>query len=304
MGEKKLFCGDNKTYRVSCPSGLPGHHNRIIVQGCKTLQCPVCWPEAINHEAGAASERLRGIKTTYRKQLGLDLGWPYHFSFSPPPEQYRKGPEKLKEQALKHAKSIGIIGGCIVQHDIRTEGRNNKEKQEIIEQYRRKELELPYSLHFHIVGFAPNFDARLQADEWIRSDSFHRRTSWTYRNHGAQNPRRRNMDDKRRNLYKTIRYELSHAHIEERRHALTWWGMCAYNNVVVEKIIERKDDICEICGRQNHLYLDDQDQGEHQIKRIHKHYKISSTVKIRIMSRYADILGMILPTCETLAEVC
>jgi len=79
-----------------------------------------------------------------------------------------------------------------------------------------------FSPHFHVVGYG-----------WHKGFAI---PGWVIKNHGV-----------RKSVHATVMYQLSHAGVHEKYHAVTWFGALSYNKLKVPQEVEEKPK-CPMCG--------------------------------------------------------
>lgn len=215
---------------------------------------------------------MRGIHDAHLK-AGFELGIPVHLILSPPRSLYGSFGDltalnKVKAQARKLAESIGIVGGCMVIHNKRG---TNKQLAAYRDHY-LTDQDLPDSWHFHIVGFLPQ-------GHKIKSNVVQEKTGWVYKRIDFRVA-------KFKTVFNIVNYELKHAAYNEKTHILTWFGVCAYNNVKSEKTIIKHTATCKVCGHEIHRYRDGIDIGEKIIRQEHTEYWLDLTLVNRLTARY------------------
>jgi len=139
-----------------------------------------------------------------------------------------KDRELSRSEVRKALAYVGVKGGCIIEHPWR---QNKKTK------------EWYYSPHYHSLGVG-----------WV-SGSKARHYEKTY---GILvkniNP------TKKRSVFGTIYYQLTHAVYRPNKHSISWFGVMAYNNLSVKRVKPGKL-VCPICNQRlvKLLYLEDGD---------------------------------------------
>lgn len=243
QGEQQPYCGDEDWITLKCSSGAAGHDHMKLKHSCKRLHCPICWDERAWTEAYKATERLDGISQAWRGQGGRDLLWPVKVMLSPPRDQLTTRPmEELRQEARKLLHELGGIGGLIVWHPFRG-------SPERIEQIRKREVAPRPGGHFHNVVFMPSKpDDRLFEADQVRE--LHERTGWVIKIY-SRTIKAGPMAGQYYGVAKHVHYELTHCGIDNERqnaHTLTWWGVCAYNNVHVDEVKVEEPHVCSVCG--------------------------------------------------------
>lgn len=286
------FCGTYTKISFRCPNGPgedSGHDHKKIKYNCKDPLCPICYPDIIKKDAVTITERLKGCYYAYRT-LGYELGMPYHFIFSPPPEMRpllatKDGFEAAVNEVYEICEELGLLGGTVVGHDTRGDLEEH-------DRARRGEIVLDPENHFHWLGFAPGFDARVRADPGLRPAAVREHhPGWIYKNKHA----RKHWGG----VYRTMHYELTHAYFSQwvddqgndhRGKLYRYQGICAYNNMKTNIQKKNIEIICKRCGEQLHKYLEDEDQGPAFRKVTVKTYVIKPGVLDRQLERYPGVL--------------
>lgn len=215
----KESCGHELGY-YQCPTCEPAVIEKWI-QNCSKAECPVCGSKWLKRRTSDSGDRLEQISKLLRRD-------PKHVLFSPPPDWNGKGLTRILRIA-------GLVGGLKVEHPWRFRDRITGEpiswKQCDLNpdsKFNTPSIAIP-SLHFHIMGFG----------YLVAADKFFKKTGWVYKNKGT---RRKNS------LYGTLGYLLSHTGIAPRKQTVTWFGICA-NNQMRHSIIERYEGKrCPVCG--------------------------------------------------------
>ena len=117
-------CGTGVYTRMICCSSNPDHH-RYQVGGtsCKQPTCPVCWPMWAHRAADRISCRVDGFRR-------FDHYPPRHLIFSLGPDELdieklklmtaQKAYDCLKAVFIKKAEKVGVVGGALIIHTMRT----------------------------------------------------------------------------------------------------------------------------------------------------------------------------------------
>lgn len=232
-GEQKDDCGQ-WVHPLSCPNHaqqtITGekHDRFVVMHTCDRPDCPVCYTTWATKSSKRATDRLFESMKLYRKE-GFNLGKLKHVVFSPNQAESKEliktksGYKKLKSNAIKLMKKVGLKGGVLIFHPFR---QNDPRESNF-------SLSIPayvwyLSPHFHVVGVG-----FLQ-----KSNEFYDETGWTYKQ----------MED-RVTIQGTIKYTLTHCGISDNFYALTYFGVFSYNKVVIdEEIITDEPIKCRACG--------------------------------------------------------
>ena len=133
-----------------------------------------------------------------------------HIIISPPSWLHYKSKKELAKNAYNILRDIGCIGGTIIFHPFR---------------YRKDAREWYFAPHFHVIGFG-----------WIENTTEnYKKNGWIVKNKGIRN-----------STFATFYYQLSHAGIKKRNHALVWFGDLSYSKLKIEKEVT-EHDICPYC---------------------------------------------------------
>lgn len=250
-------------------------HDRIIeTYSCHRPGCPICYESWAFREAERATERLREGQQVY-----YEAGKTYslkHVVFSPDTSKHsdikrmlEHGDYKsLKKMVLDIIKKSGAIGGSITPHFWRQVGEKERLPDNVVIPAGLKEGDWYFSPHWHTI----------LAGYLMQSNVFYLKTNWLYKNLG-----------KRKSIKNTIFYFLTHCANHEKHHAISWFGIYAYNKLVID--FEEFTDItipCSACGEALHEYVLDyswdkldtlvpdweQDLGVHFRKVKIRHFKI------------------------------
>jgi hypothetical protein len=142
-------------------------------------------------------------------QYGGRWHHPNHFSINPAPNLWLLEPNKLVSLMYKEAKKRGIEGGSLIIHA--------KRKNKAGEWY--------ISPHAHVIGFG-----------WLNNDY---QVGWVVKNHGVRRTEKE--------VYTTIRYQLSHAGVHLSKHTVRWFGSCFHLPIDFVKYKPPKH-LCPVCG--------------------------------------------------------
>jgi hypothetical protein len=110
-----------------------------------------------------------------------------------------------------------------------------------------------------------------------KSDEFYSDTGWVYKNKGY-----------RRSISGTVKYLLSHCGLGykesgNRFHSLTWFGLLAYNKVVIEREeIEYKKVPCPKCEEPLHEYLGYSGEGKIKLDELIDNGVYEERVRIKV----------------------
>lgn len=190
---------------------------------CGRLSCPVCYEKACGKEAARIAHRI----LQYRRRHGKTKY--YHWAVSPPQDGSPVNVEQLRKRAYVISKMTGILGGSVMFHHLRSYNEDDlAEDVAAGSTWKTARASWYWSPHFHVIGVG--FTSR------ERVEHTHEKTGWVIRNLGE-----------RKSVRSTAMYQLSHAFIPEKGHAVTWFGCMAYNKLRVDPL-PPQDHICPVCG--------------------------------------------------------
>ena len=174
---------------------------------CKSRTCPRCAPRWAIRSAERAAFR---IWTFFKRRARRGRLVHAVLSFGDLDPQYTTG--WVREITRRAMREKGILGGCIVIHPFRT-GHNGEFDR--------------WGVHCHVIGWAgghiePGPDGEGLLFKVIRDR--HNSDYKGFRTHSQ--------------LARCLRYELGHAGIGPRRHALTYFGKLSYNQFTDEDLKE------------------------------------------------------------------
>jgi len=211
---------------------------RVVLNSCHRASCPVCYESWGGREA----HKIEGRLLEASKQYGLVE----HFIASVPPERYGLSFDACRKFILKALGVRGIFGGCMIFHFFRW----NK--------YHKFWYRSP---HFHVLGFVKGGYARCRAcvdkkcegrnREFLKCDGFESLTRRCFESDGvivkvAED--RYGVKGKRRSVFDTAQYQLSHASIRtdaKRANAVFWFGVVSYRRFKFK--VEKRRVLCPIC---------------------------------------------------------
>lgn len=201
---------------------------RHAKMSCGKLGCRTCYESASSRLALRVEHRIKQYN-----------GAPRHFVVSPPQSEWidvdfeiYEVVKKLKRKALKIAVKTGIVGGCAILHHLRRVGESYRHDD--TETYASADKDDPakwyLSPHVHIVGFG-------YTSKNLVLKTYHE-TGYVVKNLGV-----------RQSVRATVLYQLSHAYIPEKGHALTWFGEMSYNSKMFKAVpFPKEKPECPDCG--------------------------------------------------------
>lgn len=214
-GEPKVGCGSFFTVGCLNAEGHKGMNlDGVNMEGkgyferhIRSCHDPLC---PICWEKWASRETKKAKKRLDVFSLRGRSLKPIHVTISVPREDYNKSLLVLRSKCYKALKAVHFLGGMVIFHPRR--------ENDFGEWY--------FSPHFHALGYGWLTDVR---KNYIAS-------GWVVKNIGI-----------RKTVEGTIWYQLSHAGIPEKRHAVTWIGALSYNKLKISKDQEEKH-VCPVCG--------------------------------------------------------
>ncbi len=208
-------------------SGIPTKSKDIVDAyrlSCGNLSCPVCYEKAAAKQALKMANRIRQFKRKYGKTKY------YHWAVSPSDEDISKlDLDQLWKKAQKVSKMAGIQGGCIIFHHLR--GYNENDLAEDVaagSSWKTAPAAWYLSPHFHVIGVGFTSKKKIR--------HMHEETGWVVVNLGE-----------RSSVRSTALYQLSHAYVPEKGHAIRWFGCLSYNKLKVQPL-PPEDHRCPECG--------------------------------------------------------
>jgi len=235
-GIANLGCGD-VTAKAYCPTCR--EYKFEFRRSCYRASCPVCYKKWIARETNSATERVfEGLYLLRRESKKHLL---HHVVWSVPPSEYHLSYQEQRKRFHYRRKVAGSIAGLVVYHPYRfralSDGRHVSWKHCSL----NPDVEGPgvdsyavYQPHFHTlsVGYLMN------------SDKFAERFGWVYKKLHYSVPIWSAKD-----MRGVIWYLLSHAGINLKFHALSWYGRFSNNQMVIERTsvsyIDMKCPDCE-----------------------------------------------------------
>lgn len=179
---------------------------------------------------------------------GVDLGPLKHLMVSPPPRLYHlydypTGYQQISKITVQHYKELGMIAGCLALHQVR--GPPWK-----ITQYKKHEVELPNSWHYHAIGFIPD-GLRMSYAE------FNEKTGsggdgWIVKDIPIIN-----QEDGAR---EALKYEMNHAAFYQGKtnssQIIKYFGACSYTSAKCDLTIIKTEKTCKECGDTKNVIRD------------------------------------------------
>jgi hypothetical protein len=227
-------------------NGLPVNHHgnayiKRMVHSCDKPECPVCFKRGFAvREAGKVEQRLLAAQ----KKFGVCD----HIIQSVPQSDYGLSYEKLKAKALENLRKLGVIGGVLIFHMERFHNR-----REALEKNAPQGWYV--SLHFHILGVIDKgYNCRScnkSRSECLWCCEFDGRARrMYYEKDGSGAGCITKVKEKRKTVFGTAYYQLNHATLirgKKRSHVVTWFGVCSYKQLHLEKSDRIKRNVCPIC---------------------------------------------------------
>ena len=205
-------------------------------------------------------KRKRGTKHSYvTPKIKLPkLKGANHITVSLPESEYHDcltddGLKKIKAKALTYAHQVGVLGGMVIFHPYRVKEALQRELSDYLVQLPKSERKghwdlihcdvlglgswsayVEFAPHFHIIGYMPEIVEK--------SNDFFKRTGWVYKNITANSKER-----KIKSLHGTIFYLLTHAAYIPGKNVVSYFGVCSYNALSVERLKVKETVKCEHC---------------------------------------------------------
>jgi len=183
---------------------------------CFRSGCPLCVEAWANRMAGRVAKRV----WTYVDHL-FDTGYaypnPFSFVVSFPESMYDYDVKKLKKVLRMAKKAVGITASVDILHPWRFDKKNNM---------------APYvSVHYHGIGFGG-----------INGKAVDK----LYQDYGIVVKKLRTLKTES-GVFVTAKYNLSHAGVKARTHALTYTGDLSYNSKVIHVTDDESPPKCPHC---------------------------------------------------------
>ena len=208
-------------------SGIPAKSQDVVEKyelSCGDLGCPVCYEKAAAKQALRMANRI----TQFRRKYGKTKY--YHWSVSPPQGDLSKlDLDQLWKKAQKVSKMAGIQGGSIMFHHLR--GYNEEDLKEDLaagSSWKTAPAAWYLSPHFHVIGVGFTSEKKIR--------HMYEETGWVVVNLGERD-----------SVRSTALYQLSHAYIPEKGHAIRWFGSLSYSKLKV-KPLPPEEHLCPECG--------------------------------------------------------
>ncbi|MBA7540955.1 hypothetical protein ES705_33258 [subsurface metagenome] len=212
---------------------------------CGDLGCPVCYEKAAGKQARKMAHRIKQfrwkahIEATLKKDPDFvsefymrDPARIYHWVVSPSGKDISKlDLDRLWKKSHVIAKMAGIQGGSSMFHHLR--GYNEDDLKEDIaagSSWKTAPAAWYLSPHFHVIGVGFTSEKKVR--------HMNEETGWVVVNLGERN-----------SVRSTALYQLSHAYVPEKGHAIRWFGVMAYNKLK-GKPLPLDEHFCPGCGRE------------------------------------------------------
>jgi hypothetical protein len=209
-----------------------------IFHSCDKPTCPVCFKRGwAVREAGKIESRIKEAEKLFGKAE--------HIVVSVPQKDYGLSYEALQSKAIKVMTARHILGGCKIFHAFRY--------HEAGETYVGEPAGWFWSPHFHVLGFVDGGYSRCRhckksTLDCVKCDGYEGRTRRCYEKDGYIVK----VLAKRKSVFGTAWYQLNHASVKngvKRFHVATWWGVCSYRKLKLEKGDRIRRNVCPICGQ-------------------------------------------------------
>jgi hypothetical protein len=182
---------------------------------CNRADCKICYEFWLNREASRATKRIMHYCKKTKKK-------PIHAIISVPGFDHFKDFKYLKQRSRELLDEAGIVGGSMMFHPFRRDENNW----------------WYYSPHFHLICFG-----------WVEgTKEITSKTKYVIKNLGvrmSQNKKLGMYERISKGVFATFRYQLGHAGIKQRTHAVTWFGSTSYAKLKMPK--EEKSQVCPMC---------------------------------------------------------
>lgn len=235
-GEAYLSCGE-VTAKIYCPTC--GDYKFELTRSCYRASCPTCYKKWLSRESNVATERVFEGLYLLRNQSKKHLL--HHVVWSVPPSEYHLSYQDQRKRFHYRRKIAGSIAGLVIYHPWRfratSDGRmiawkhcslNPDAEAPVVDSY------AVYQPHFHTlsVGYLMPSDQFAERFGWIYKKLHYKVPIWTARD-----------------MKGIIWYQLSHAGINPKFHALSWYGRFSNNQFVLEETsVSYQDMKCPDCG--------------------------------------------------------
>ncbi len=255
-GELKFDCGQVNGV-LWCESCNPSKKEFVgeKKKSCTNRLCPECYTHWLHRQSDSLADRLY----QFRRAVGYSGR---HVMFSASPDDRFLPIKELKEKFYELSDLAGIVASVVVTHVWRFRELNGREvawkwcslnpdAQKNID-HRNTEFDagafktpapsvepIPcrrfYWPHFHMVAWG-----------WIMDQKDFQKISngWIYKNIDDKGPGRSNRQD----MYRSVRYMLSHAAIRKGNQTYTLRGLLHYTKWDIEKDwTDQEEMLCEVC---------------------------------------------------------
>lgn len=223
--------------------GIESHKGKGFVHRglhtCHGVHCPVCYKSGFAvREAKNVERRLLKAKERFGARSGASAV--EHLVVSPPKSDYGLSFEALRGKVVKILVARRVVGGVLIFHGFRNEGRVN----------------WYWSPHFHFLGFIRGgYQCRgcSKLCYESRCDGFEVRTRREFKKDGYIV--KVAVDEEgnagvRKTIFGSAWYQLNHAAVpvgSVRFHVATWFGTCSYRKLkVFREDVEKAH--CPWCG--------------------------------------------------------
>ena len=211
--EKRDFCGDWSF--LGCLNHEKHLNGQIFLKpfqkSCFRADCEKCCFKWLGREASKSFKRMKKYEKQSKKIAK-------HIIISVPLWDSYKPKKEISKKVYKILKEVKGDSGLVIFHPFRLA------KHDIIERGIKKN-DWFYSPHYHVIGFG-----------WVDGvvEAFSK-YGYVIKNLG-----------KRKSLFGTIYYQLSHCGIKKHNHALTYFGECSYSKLKLDKD-ESEIEKCPYC---------------------------------------------------------
>jgi len=208
QGSPYATCGHFKTYE-GCLNLDKHPEGKPLIKKVHHTCFRLSCPVCMEKAITRASDRVVHRLTSYA-ELYPESGYPIHVTISPPQARAQEY-ETMRRKAARLARAAGITAAAMIYHPFRE---NKKTKT------------WRFAPHFHLIGYG-----------WVQNTGIiYRRHGWIIKNIGI-----------RKDIFKVIRYQLSHCGVHRTRHSITYTGGLSGRRFKATPM-PRSTSICPECG--------------------------------------------------------
>lgn len=251
--------GDNCGEVLGWKYCAEGHECIPMRKHCDKWTCPVCYEGVATRAAERIRSQWKGKVAAYER-LWYNIPKVRHYTFSCRADQVYNikkhsdvgWPARYRKAALRvmQREATGIWGGIVVVHPWRKKHDDNSTCEN---RACRERHWWVWGPHVHLVGWG-NFrrvPRRGSKEEGIYKRRMH---GWQYH---------RITDVGTRDIYGTVRYQLTHGAYVEKQHAYAWVGCMTPARIAVERVDKHwVEECCSHCGSPRYHNTVDPENGE------------------------------------------